>query len=85
MTNYERHLFSELVDVNWEINKSEHNSIVKMALISRYSQIVAQLEDSMGVAEWRNFMEMGKEMYASMGGYWDKRPEEVNRMMARVS
>ena len=84
MTNYERHLFSELVDVNWEINKGGHNSIVKMALISRYSQIVAQLEDSMGVTEWKKFMAMGKEMFAPVGGYGDESPEEVARMMESV-
>ena len=50
MTNYERHLFSELLDVNYEIECGGYKPLVKMALIKRYSEIVAQLEDSMGQA-----------------------------------
>jgi hypothetical protein len=64
MTQYESHLFNELLDVNHEIETGGHSSIVKMALITRYSQIVAQLEDSMGVNEYRNFIGGMRQLFA---------------------
>ncbi len=64
MTNYEQHLFSELLDVNYELETGEHNSVVIVALLNRYSQIVAQLEDSMGEDEWKSFVGMGKKMFS---------------------
>ena len=64
MTNYEQHLFSELLDVNYELETGEHNSVVIVALLNRYSQIVAQLEDSMGEDEWKSFVGKGKQMFS---------------------
>jgi len=84
MTNYESFLFSDLLDVNYEISTGDHKPVVKLALIKRYSEIVAQLEDSMGGAEWRNFISTGRQMFAPEGGYGDESMEEVERMMEAV-
>lgn len=84
MTNYESFLFSELLDVNYEISTGDHKPVVKLALIKRYSEIVAQLEDSMGAAEWKNFLAMGRGMFTPAGGYGDESMEEVERMMEAV-
>ena len=64
MTNYEQNLFSELLDVNYELETGKHNSVVTVALLNRYSQIVASLEDSMGEDEWKNFVGKGKQMFS---------------------
>ena len=85
MTNYERHVFSELLDVNYEISTGNHNSLIKSVLLNRYSLLVAQLEDSMGTAAWREFGAVGKKMFAPKGGYGDESPEEVERMMSEVN
>ena len=65
MTSYESHLFNELLDVNYEIKTGNHNSIIKMALITRYSQLVASLEDSLGEAAWKAFVSTGKKMFSA--------------------
>ena len=85
MTTYEMHLFSELLDVNYEINNGGHNSLVRSALLSRYSQLVAQLEASIGEAEWKNLMASGRRMFTPKGGYGDESVEEVERMMSEVN
>ena len=64
MTNYEQHLFSELLDVNYELETGDHNSVVRVALLNRYTQIVASLEDSMGEDKWKTFVNMGKQMFS---------------------
>jgi len=76
MTNYERHLFSELVDVNYEIETGNHKPIVRMALITRYSQIVRSLEDSMGVKEYRDYIDGMRRMFAPVGGYGMRAPRK---------
>lgn len=84
MTSYEAHLFNQLLEVNWRINNGNYDSIIRMALIRHYSEIVAQLEDSMGEAEWKSFVSTGRQMFAPKGGYGDESPEEVERMYASI-
>lgn len=84
MTSYEAHLFNELLEVNWEISNGNYKPTVKMALIKRYSEITAQLEDSMGEAEWKGFLSMGRKMFAPKGGYGDESVEETERMIESV-
>jgi hypothetical protein len=38
----------------------------------------------MGAAEWRKFMNTGRQMFAPVGGYGDESPEEVERMYTSV-
>jgi hypothetical protein len=65
MTTYESHLFNELLDVNYELETGKHNSVVMVALLNRYSQLVASLEDSMGEGAWKAFVRTGKEMFSA--------------------
>ena len=81
MNSYEAFLFNQLLEVNYEIEAGNHKPLVKLALINTYSQLVAQLEDSMGKAEWKQFLETGRQMFAPVGGYGDESPEEVEYMM----
>lgn len=84
MTNYERSLFSELVEVNWRMDNGNYDVIIKAALLSRYHEIVSQLEDSMGRDEWRSYIRGMRQMFAPKGGYGDESPEEVERMYASI-
>ncbi len=84
MNQHEAKLFNELLEVNWRINHDAYDVIIKNALINHYHHLVAQLEDSMGAAEWRKFMDVGRQMFAPKGGYGDESPEEVERMYQAV-
>jgi hypothetical protein len=64
MTNFQRHLFNEILDVSWELNVGDYNEIVLRALQQRINHLEEQLEEDMGVEEWRNFKEQGKRMFA---------------------
>ena len=84
MNSYEAFLFNQLLEVNYEIEAGNHKSLVKLSLINTYSKLVAQLEDSMGEAEWKQFRETGRQMFAPVGGYGDESPDEVRYMMKEV-
>lgn len=64
MTNFQRQLFNEILDVSWELNVGDYNEIVLRALQQRINHLEEQLEEDMGVEEWRNFKEQGKRMFA---------------------
>ena len=64
LTDYQRNLFSEILDVSWELNEGDYNEIVQRALQQRINHLEEQLEEDMGVEEWRNFKEQGKRMFA---------------------
>lgn len=84
MNQHEAKLFNELLEVNWRINYDAYDVIIKNALINHYHHLVKQLEDSMGEAEWRKFMDVGRQMFAPKGGYGNESPEEVERMYAVI-
>ena len=84
MNQHEAKLFNELLEVNWKINHDDYDAIIKNALINHYHHLVEQLEDSMGAAEWRKFMNTGRQMFAPKGGYGDESQEEVERMYASI-
>lgn len=63
-TDYQRKLFSEILDVNWELNLDVHNEVVTRALHCRINRLEEEMEEDMGVEKWRNFKEQGKRMFA---------------------
>jgi hypothetical protein len=78
-------LFSQLVDINWELNNVDYPKTIKFALTEQYWKIKNELIDEMGIDAFNNFVEQGRRMFAPKGGYGDESPEEVENMMARVS
>jgi len=64
MTNYEREIFSKLLDVSWEMDKKEHSKLIKEALNNLYWKLRDDLKESMGENEYNNFIKEGKEMCA---------------------
>ena len=65
MTETALQTFSNLVDINWEIENGNHSSTVKMALINQYWNIRNELIDEMGADAFKTFMEQGRRMFAS--------------------
>jgi len=64
MTNYQISLFSKMVNLNWEIDVENHSSFVKNALIEQYWKVRNELIEDMGEAEFKEYMRMGREMFA---------------------
>jgi hypothetical protein len=83
LTGYQRQLFSELVNLNWETNQ-EYPQTVKTALINEYWRVRKELEDDMGKEEYNRYINGMRQMFAPKGGYGDENPEEVERMYASV-
>jgi hypothetical protein len=85
MSNYERQLFSQLLEVNYRIETGNYDSIIKTALITHYHHLEDQIKESMGRNEYREFVDGMRKMFAPAdGGYGDESPEEVARMMEAV-
>ena len=83
LTDYQRQLFSELVNLNWETNQ-EYPQTVKTALINEYWRVRKELEDDMGKDKYNNYINGMKQMFAPVGGYGDESQEEVERMYASI-
>ena len=83
LTGYQRQLFSELVNLNWETNQ-KYPQTVKTALLNEYWRVRKELEDDMGRDNYNQYINGMRQMFAPVGGYGDESPEEVNRMMASV-
>jgi hypothetical protein len=67
MTIYERSLFQELIDINYEIESGNHNKIVKIALLNDYHRLQQELISSMGRQEWDSYIKGMREMFAPKG------------------
>jgi len=65
MTNYEREIFSKLLDVNYEIEKGNHHSLIKEALNNLYWKLRDELKESMGENEYNNFIKQGRQMFTT--------------------
>ena len=63
MTNYQRQLFSELIDLNWEADQ-DYPQIVKNALINEYFRVEDNLKELMGREEYRAYVEGMRQMFA---------------------
>ena len=71
LTEETRKLFSQLVDVNWEIKLQEENEerseeyyrdLLELRL--RYKRIEGDIIKAMGHEEFENFLKMGARMFA---------------------
>ncbi len=65
MTEYQRHLFNDLLDVNYELSVGDYGPVVMEALRSKYQQLEDELIDDMGFDEWREFLKTGRKMFRS--------------------
>lgn len=64
MTDYQRQLFSNLVSLNWEIDKGDYNKTVKNALVEQYWKVKEELMGDMGRDEYNNYVNGMKQMFA---------------------
>jgi hypothetical protein len=64
LTGYQHQLFSNLVNLNWEIDHGGYNKTVQDALVEQYWKVRQELIDDMGEVEFKEYMRMGREMFA---------------------
>jgi hypothetical protein len=63
MTDYQRQLFSNLVSLNWEIDKGNYNKTVKDALVEQYWKVKEELMSDMGRDEYNNYVNGMRQMF----------------------
>lgn len=63
MTQYQRQLFSQILDVNFEIETGNHNEVVMQALRYRLDALQMMMEEDMGAFEWHEWKEKGRKMF----------------------
>lgn len=63
LTDYQRQLFSKIVNLNWEIDQ-DYPQIVKNALINEYFRVEEELMDDMGRVEYREYINGMRQMFA---------------------
>jgi len=68
MTTYEQSLFRDLLDVNWMIEENKSNKDLVKYLEIAYHKIQDDLRESMGDKEYREYIRMGREMFAPAKG-----------------
>jgi hypothetical protein len=83
MTAYQQQLFSDLVNLNWEMDQ-DYPSAVKMAIVEQYWKVKNDLIEDMGKDEYEKYVSGMRQMFAPVGGYGDESPEEVERMHASI-
>lgn len=64
MTDYQRQLFSDLVNLNWEIDHGGYNKVVQNALVEQYWKVKNDLIDDMGMDEYDNYVNGMRQMFA---------------------
>lgn len=64
MTSYQRSLFNQLLEYNYELSVGDYSSVVQQALIIAMSKVEIELEQDMGVKEWREFKDKGRRMFS---------------------
>jgi len=57
-------LFSQLVDINWELRNVGYPKTVKLALTEQYWKIKNELIDEMGIDAFNNLVEQGRRMFS---------------------
>ena len=63
LTAYQQQLFSDLVNLNWEMDQ-DYPSIVKTAILNEYWRTKKELMDDMGRDEYDRYVNGMKQMFA---------------------
>jgi hypothetical protein len=63
LTAYQRQLFSDLVNLNWEIDHGNYNQVVQNALVEQYWKVKEELMSDMGREEYDRIAGMTKDQH----------------------
>ena len=64
MTAKQRKIFSEVIDLNWEMKSENKNFIRKFDLVKQLGAKQEELKNSMGETEYNKFMAAGTKMFS---------------------
>jgi hypothetical protein len=64
MTDHARRLFSDLLDVNWQIELNKDNAELNKFLNVAYTSILDQIREEMGANEYKKFIGEARKMFA---------------------
>lgn len=66
LTETARPLFSKLLDANMRMTQAMESNDLKayLASESEYKDLEAQIIEDMGITAWRNFINIGRQMFA---------------------
>lgn len=64
LTAYQRQLFNDLINLNWEIDHGGYNQTVQNALVEQYWKVKEELMSDMGREEYDRYINGMREMFA---------------------
>lgn len=64
LTAYQRQLFQDLINLNWEINHGGYNKTVQDALVEQYWKVKEELMSDMGREEYDRYVNGMRELFA---------------------
>ena len=64
LTDYQRELFSKLVDASWEADNTANSPLTRDLARNEYWRLKQELIDDMGMEAYLLFMAKGKQMFA---------------------
>ena len=64
LTDYQRELFSKLVDVSWEADNTANSPLTRDLARNEYWRLKQELMSDMGMEAYLLFMAKGKQMFA---------------------
>ena len=64
LTDYQRRLFSKLVDLNWEANNTSNSYLIRDLARNAYWETKQELQESMGQEEYDQYVDGMRRMFA---------------------
>jgi hypothetical protein len=64
LTDYQRELFSKLVDASWEADNTANSPLTRDLARNEYWRLKQELMSDMGMEAYLLFMAKGKQMFA---------------------
>jgi hypothetical protein len=64
LTDYQRQLFSRLVEASWEADNTANSPLMRDLARNEYWRLKRELMDDMGVDAYNDYVEKGRQMFA---------------------
>lgn len=64
LNDKQRKIFSEVIDLNWDMKNENKNFTRKMELYKKLEAKKEELKESMGEAKYNKFMDAGTKMFS---------------------
>ena len=68
MTTEQNRILSKLIDASWDMDNTSNSYTARDHFREQYYALKQQLIDSMGIEEFNEFMDKGRQMFSSKSG-----------------